>query len=212
MTPEAAAKYKRKLGEYLPAVSVDAVFDFMVENAVQFRITRERTSKLGDYRWPRTDHPYHEISINGDLNPQYFLLVLLHEMGHLSAWLRYRNKIQPHGHEWQEEYRQHIIVHLELGAFDAEPAKLLKSYVRRIPLNHATGNKIEELLRRLQPDFQEEELLLLNDLEAGARFVLKSHPDQVFVAQEKRRTRWKCRSEKDGQMYLVNGAAPVIKL
>lgn len=212
MTPQAAARYKEKLAEYIPSASVESIFDFMVRYAVQFRITRQRSSKLGDYRWPRPTHEYHEISINGDLEKEFFLWVLLHEMGHLTCWLKYKNSVQGHGHEWQNEYREHIIRHYNLGAFSQQVMPLVAKYVKKIPLNHAIGNQIEDHFRRQQSDFIEEDLLLLNDLQPGQRFVLKSHPDRVFVAQEKRRTRWKCRSEADGAVYLVNGSAPVVLL
>lgn len=211
MTPEAAAKYKAKLGEYLPEASVEPVFDFMTANAVQLRITRERLSKLGDYHMPHPGHPYHEISINGDLDPQYFLWVLLHEMAHLDAWLEYRTSIQPHGHEWQEHYRRLIRQHLELGAFMPEAAELIRSYIRRIPLNHATGNKIELMFRQSADDGMIP-ILVLNDLAAGDKFVLKNRPDMMFAALERRRTRWKCRNEKTGQLFTVSGTAEVIKI
>lgn len=211
MTPEAAARYKAKLGEYLPEVSVEPVFDFMTTHAVQLRITRERLSKLGDYHMPHPGHQYHEISINGDLEPQYFLWVLLHEMAHLTAWLEYRQTIQPHGHEWQEHYRRLIRLHLELGAFAPEAAQLIGSYIRRIPLNHATGGRIELMLRQSGHDAMEP-ILVLNNLEEGDKFVLRNYPDRLFTAIEKRRTRWKCRDERTGQFFTVSGTAEVLKM
>ena len=66
-------RYRRILANHLPAGAVDWVYDYLNLHKVHFHITQERRSKLGDYRWPQSaggrDHPFHEISVNGDLGP-----------------------------------------------------------------------------------------------------------------------------------------------
>ena len=82
-------KYRRILGNHLPPEAVAPIYDYLNRHRVHFHITRQRSSKLGDYRWPQKDHDYHEISINGDLNAYLFLWVFLHEAAHLETHLKH---------------------------------------------------------------------------------------------------------------------------
>lgn len=200
--------YKQTLGRYLPHEAVDSVFNFMEHHRVQLHITKQRKSKLGDYRWPQPRHPYHEISINGDLNRYLFLWVLLHEMAHLNCHIRYNNQAKPHGHEWQEEYRQLILAYV--NCFPTETTDIIKQYCRSIPLHHPLLTQIESSLRRYNPGYsQEEERLTLDDLMPGMEFCIAGQSQMRFVANEKRRTRWKCKNLIDGKEYLVRGSAEV---
>ena len=209
MNEQQVTQYKSQLGRYLPQASIDPIFEFMDANCVQFHITRERRSKLGDYRCPQLNHNYHEISINGNLNPYYFLLVLLHEMAHLNTYLHYHNRVAPHGHEWQEHYRQLLAQYIQYNAFPADVTQLLLKYIRRIPLSRTIGSKIEVTLRHYNPDYQPSTSLTLNDLKPGDTFCLCNRPDQEFIALEHRRTRWKCQDTKSLNLYLVAGTAEV---
>lgn len=207
MTPE--EKYRHILSNHLPAAAVDWVYDYLYRYKVHFHITRERMSKLGDYHRPSPDHNFHEISVNGDLNPYFFLWVFLHEAAHLETHLKYRTA-QPHGHEWQEEYRQLLILNTDLFPYELQP--LLKKYTRRIPLSHPVAKQIENLLHHYDADYNPDDRpLTLDDLHPGDRFSLKNRPQQQFEALERRRTRWLCRELRTHRQYLVNGAAQIIK-
>ena len=200
--------YKRSLAKYLPAAAVDSVFNYLAQHSVHLHITRERYSKLGDYRWPRQGHPFHEISVNGNLNPYHFLLVLLHEMAHLDTWLQYKNSIQPHAHEWQANYAR--LINLYLPLFPTDVSVLLQRYTACIPLSRTIEKQIDAQLRHYNPDYTPSQDITLNDLTPGTRFLIASRPDHHFVAAEKRRTRWICRCLEDGRQYLVSGTAQVV--
>ena len=202
-------RYRKILSNHLPAEAVDWVYNYLNLHKVHFHITRERMSKLGDYRRPRPDHTFHEISVNGDLNPWFFLWVFLHEAAHLETYLKYSShlSLSPHGHEWQEEYRQLLITHADL--FPVEVQGLLKRYTRRIPLSHPVGKEIEAALHRHDADYDPDSLVL-DQLQGGVRFRLKRKPDLLFEVLEKRRTRWLCKELTNGRQYLVNGSSEVI--
>jgi hypothetical protein len=193
---------------------VDRVYDYLFRHKVHFHITLERRTKLGDYRRPSPDHNFHEISINGDLNPYFFLWVFLHEAAHLETYLKYTALSSPptpspHGHEWQEEYRQLLLVNADL--FPDELQLLLKRYTRRIPLSHPVAKQIEALLHHYDADYDPADRpLTLDDLRPGDRFSLKNRPQQQFEALERRRTRWLCREIPSGRQYLVAGSAQII--
>ena len=199
--------FKKGLAKYVPAHAVDPLFDFMAQHNVHLHITRERHSKLGDYRWPQRNRQYHEISVNGNLNPYHFLLVLLHEMAHLDTWLQYKTAIQPHGHEWQNNYARRINQYLTL--FPDDITALLQRYTARIPLSRTVAKQIDAQLRHYDPDYSPSADLTLNDLAPGTRFHVTSRPNHHFQAIEKRRTRWICLNLADGKKYLVSGTAVV---
>lgn len=203
----AEAEYKQILGRYMPPAAVAPVYDFMQQHRVQFHITRERRSKLGDYRWPQASHPGHEISVNGNLNQYLFLLVLLHEMGHLNTYVRYGNGVQPHGHEWQEEYRLLLASFAE--CFPSEVRPVLKQYIQHIPLNRALGRQLEVVLHHYDPDYTSTPNPTLDQLAPGACFRLVQKPQLQLRALERRRTRWVCEELTSGLRYLVSGSAEV---
>ena len=200
--------FKKGLAKYVPAEAVNPLFDFMAEHKVHLHITRERYSKLGDFRWPQPQHRYHEISINGNLNKYHFLMVLLHEMAHLNTWLQHGNTIQPHGHEWQAAYAALIMQYRSLFPVEMQP--LLTSYAARIPLCRTLDKQIDAQLRRYDDGYNPATDITLNSLAPGTHFHIASRPDHHFQALEKRRTRWICRCLEDGRQYLVSGTAQVV--
>ena len=209
MEQSAIDSYKQSLGRYVPVAAVDRVFGFMDRYCVHLHITRERQSKLGDYRWPQPPrHPYQEISVNGNLNMYFFLWVLLHEMAHLNTHQRYGTNVQPHGHEWQEEYRQLLLAYAD--CFPQDVVVLLRKYCRHIPLSHHIGSQIESLFRHYDEGYEPSADITLDMLQPGTRFRVKAKPQRLFVAVEKRRTRWICKDVATGMQYLVYGAAVVI--
>lgn len=208
-----AERYRAILRNHLPAQAVDWVYNYLDKHRVHFHITRGRRSKLGDYRWPHRGHDYHEISINGDLNPYLFFWVFLHEAAHLETHLKF-SRVSPHGHEWQEEYACLLSAHCTL--FPPEVQPLLARLVRRIPLSRTLLRQVEEGLHRYDPDYRPEEHLTLDHLfaenqnDTGIRFRLKERPDIFFESIERRRTRWLCRDTATGRQYTVAGTAKII--
>lgn len=202
------------MGNHLPPEAVEWVYGYLERHKVHFHITRGRRSKLGDYRWPQPRHPFHEISVNGDLPKGLFLWVLLHEVAHLETHLRYdcggRPSVAAHGHEWQAEYARLLSDRLHLFPPEARP--LIARYASRIPLARSLGVAIEDALRREGIPAGAPEPLRLDGLGPGQRFRLKSNPSLTFVSVERRRTRWLCREVSTGRDYSVSGHAEVERL
>ena len=182
------------------------VYNYLNHYRVHFHVTRERRTKYGDYRWPQQRHPFHEMSVNGDLNPYLFLMVFLHEAAHLETHLKY-TAVQPHGHEWQAEYARLLVE--RLSDFPDEVRPLVSRYASRIPLSRTLSHRIEDMLHRYDADAQDEPAVRLDDLPAGSSFRLKKRPAILFVSVERRRTRWLCRDVATGRMYTVAGGAEV---
>lgn len=203
-----AEQYRTTLARYLPSSAVEPIFNYLNANSVHFHITRQRTSKLGDYRMPQPRHNYNEISVNGDLSPHFFLIVLLHEMAHLETFKAYGRTVQAHGHEWQQQYRNLLIQYFNDGHFPPVVYPLFKKYISRIPLNRAAGEELERQLRQIDNPTASE--ILLKDLPVDTLFRLKNKPELVFKVVEKRRTRYRCVEQTTKMAYLVSGNAPII--
>lgn len=203
-----ATRYKQLLRLYLPATAVEGVYDYLNHHGVHLHITRERHTKLGDYRWPQRGLACHKISVNGNLGPYMFLLVLLHEMAHLDTRLQYEGRVSPHGHEWQRNYALRLKEYRD--SFPPESRELLDRYAQTIPLVRRTGEAFEQVLKRYNPDYTPEQETTLDDLPAGSCFVLVGQPKLHYRSLEHRRTRWLCQCLDDGRQYLIRGAAPVM--
>ena len=205
MSPE---EYKRILSDYLPKGAVEPVYAFLNRYSVHLHITRRRSSKLGDYRWPQQRHNYHEISVNGDMNRYQFLMVLLHEMAHLNTHQRHGHEVQPHGHEWQEQYRLQLNEYI--ACFPPDLAALITQYTAHIPLSRTIEKKIDAQLRHYDSDYNPSDNITLDQLEPGTLFRIAEKPEKLFRSVERRRTRWICIALDDQKKYLVSGSARVI--
>ncbi len=207
MKTSSVTVYKQILSRYLPVDAVEPVYNLFNRHAVAFHITRERHSKLGDYRWPQPNHPNHEISVNGNLGPYRFLVVLLHEVAHLDTHLQYGTSVSAHGREWQHNYASRLREFRH--CFPPESQHLLDNYTCRIPLYRAFGEQFEKMLKCYDPGYNPASELCLDDLSEGSLFVLANRPNMVFVALKRFRTRWLCRLESNGHTYYVRGTSPV---
>ena len=198
------------LADYLPAKAVEPIYDYIKRNRVLFNIKDKRSSKLGDYRMPGPGHLNHQISINYDLSPHMFLLVTLHEMAHLNTFLKYGRRVQPHGHEWQTEYRALMVEYVGAGCFPQESVPYFAKYLKQIPLSRTAGNALERFLHEY--DCPEEALstVRVRDLKVGDCFVLKERPGMMFRNEGRQRTRYRCTELETGRTYSISADAEVI--
>ncbi|MCK5366987.1 MAG: SprT-like domain-containing protein, partial [Cyclobacteriaceae bacterium] len=100
---------KKKLYQILqnqvPENAVHYCLDLWETIPFNFKVTRKRNSKLGDYRFDQRNGS-HSISVNFDLNQYSFLITYIHELAHLLTTERFGRKSQPHGKEWKSNFRE----------------------------------------------------------------------------------------------------------
>jgi len=177
----------KALEQFLPEGSFEDVAWYLKEYKVHLTITKERKSILGNYR-NKGFFKNHRISINGNLNKFSFLITLLHELAHLTAFEKYGHRISPHGSEWKAEYRKILMQFIPKKIFPPDIEVLLMQ-----ALNNPGASTCAEphLTRGLKKyDIKKENHFLVEELPAGAIFKIRG--GGIFRKGERVRKRFKC--------------------
>ena len=195
-------KYKTILEKYLPGNAVDIIYDWLRKYNIHLKVSRTRSSKLGDYRPPQRGKG-HQISINYDLNQYAFLITLVHEIAHLVVFENYRNRVKAHGKEWKDAYRELMQPFLEIDIFPEDIDAALRSYLAR---SYASSGSDLNLSRVLQ-NYDEVQGLTLEMLDEGSTFKLPN--GKTFKKGPRVRKRYRCLNVDNNRIYLVNPLAKV---
>ena len=197
-------QYKSVLLKYLPEQSVHTIATWVRTYNFDLKITNSRSTKLGDYRSP-FQGKRHKITVNHNLNRYAFLITLVHEVAHLTAFEKHKHNIKPHGEEWKQEYKRlmHPFLHESILPNDVQLA--LKNYL----INPAASSCADEnLLRTLKKyDKPNEKLVHLEDL--PIRTIFKIPPERYFEKGEQLRKRYKCIELATKRIYLFSPVAEV---
>lgn len=203
---EKKAAFMRILSRYMVKEALEWSAEFILAHSVKMKITSVRSTKLGDYRHPFGDKG-HQITINHDLNPVAFLVTFVHEAAHLTTWNTYKNRVQPHGPEWQKEFARLILEVINLGAFPQEIVHHFLSKGNSLAASSCSDAELNRLLRKFDPP---KGTHLLEELEPNA--VFRFGKTDVYRKGEKLRTRFKCLHLEKNRWYLVSGLAEVIRI
>lgn len=192
------------LTEHLPLEAVPIIKQWLQDAPCEFRVTKRRTSKYGDYR-----HPYkekgHRISINGDLNPYAFLITTVHEFAHLKTWQEHKNKVKPHGVAWKSNFKMLMEPFLLLNCFPAEIKSAVIKYMEN-PLASSCSDL--DLFRALHQNTSlKEGSVLLETIPEKTIFSIPS--GRRFKKGEKLRKRYRCVEQSTGRVYLFSPLAEV---
>jgi len=194
------------LRKYIPEYAVPQIAMWIIEFDFKLKITKERSSKLGDYT-PPYNGLNHTITINHNLNQYSFLVTLVHEVAHLVTFNRYRNSVLPHGEEWKQSFRELMqpflsTEHLPLDVFYA---------LRKYLLNPAAASCSDATLMRTLKLYDDKtetgHLILLEHLPYRTHFLYNG--DRVFEKGEKLRKRFRCKEISTGSVYLFSPLAEV---
>ena len=193
-----------QLSSYLPEGSFADVAAYLTEYKVHLTVTRERRSVLGDYRNTQSNKN-HRISVNGNLNKYAFLITLLHELGHLLAYEKYGNRIQPHGGQWKNEFGKILARFITRKIFPPDiEAWLIQS------LGNAAASSCAEdgLLRVLKKyDSRKPGIYFIEELPPDSVFKVKG--GKIFTRGNKVRKRFLCKEISSGKLFLFSPVAEV---
>jgi SprT protein len=199
---------EEKLARYLPEGSESIIADWIRRTNCEFRITRARKSKFGDYR-----HPFqgarHKISVNHNLNKYAFLITTVHEFAHLKTWLTFGNRVRPHGPEWKAAFQQLLTPFLEKETFPAELALVIQNYLRNPSASSCTDLTLFRALSAYddKPNTNGLQFIHLEKLAEGQYF--QTRDGRKFQKQRRMRVRYRCEELKTNRTYLFSPIAEV---
>jgi len=180
--PEPAQAYCLALWKYAP---------------FELKLTRNRQSKVGDFTSRR--HQAHvRITLNHDLNPYLFLITYVHEVAHHHTHLKHGNRVDPHGDEWKESFKDLLIPILQESVFPDEILHLLRLHMVNPKASSFADAELTKALRRYDPG--NESQLVLSDIPEGCLFKFQG---RFFKKGKLRRTRVLCLELKTKRQYLI---------
>ena len=195
---------KSVLNKYIPETAVDTIANWVYVFDFKLKIKKSRASKYGDYR-PPFKGQNHQITINHDLNKYAFLITLVHEIAHLSAWKKHGNNIQSHGKEWKHEYRILLNPFLNETVFPTDIIAALKAYMHDPAASVCNDRGLFKILNKYNE--KQDDLHLLEDLPLMAIF--ETTGNEKFIKQKKIRTRYLCTKISTREEYLFHGLSQV---
>ncbi|HTA82149.1 MAG TPA: SprT-like domain-containing protein [Bacteroidia bacterium] len=195
---------KSVLLKYIPETAVDIIAGWIYSFDFKLKIKKARASKYGDYM-PPVKGKNHQITINHDLNKYAFLITLIHEIAHLSAWKKFGNNIASHGKEWKQEYRVLLHPFLNETVFPADIIASLKAYMIDPAASVCNDTKLFRVLNKYNTT--QTDLHLLEDLPLMS--VFETTGNEKFIKQKKYRTRYLCTKISTKEEYLFHGLAQV---
>ena len=197
------------LKRYFPEAAVVRVGEMFTQRRFKLHFKRPRSSKLGDFRPPRTPNGICSITLNLDLNPYQMLITYVHEVAHYDVYQQYGSRrVQPHGPEWQSCFVALLQPFLTETVFPQDVLAALQKHLRHIKASSTADLNLQRVLQRYDP--VHEDSTTLENLPNGTRFALKN--GLVFKKGEKQRTRYKCYCENNGKWYYVSALAAVTSL
>lgn len=197
-------KHKQILSQYFPQETLGQVCSMLEKYAVQLKITRERVSKLGDYRPPSATQG-HRITINGNMGKYMLYLVFLHEMAHLFIWNKYKKSVSPHGSQWKQEFGSMIRHAIYQGYLPESLIKPLETFAVNVKATFAGDAQLWKALKALDDKYAQE--ITVEDILVDTFFVAAN--GQLFRKEGKLRTRYRCFCLNNQRRYLFHPMAVV---
>ena len=188
------------LEKYLPPSALPVLKKWFGQYEIHIKITRERSSKLGDYR--KVGENQFVITINHNLQPELFFFVFTHELAHLFAFETYgRRSISPHGKEWKQTFREMLVSSIDIYSIEVQP--LILSYAISPKANFAAST---DLKKHFYPEVLKDDEVFVEDLQIGEIFFFK---ESKYKMETRRRKNFLCSKVSSGQHYIFR---PLIKV
>ncbi|AZA52777.1 SprT-like domain-containing protein [Chryseobacterium sp. G0201] len=191
----------QSLEKYLPANTLQYLKNWFLDYYIHIKITRNRNSKLGDYR--KLPDNSHEITINSTLPPQLFFFVLTHELAHLIAFEKYGRRISPHGNEWKETFRLMLLESVDVYEENLRPiiAKFSKS-------PKANFMASPDLVKYFHIEKQDDTLQFIEELQKGDYFI---YGNEKYLLEGLIKKNYLCKNLATGRKYSFKPLARVEK-
>ena len=196
--------FSKQLSKYIPSEAAPIISQWINDTSCRFKVTKSRSSKLGDYRAPYRGNP-HQITVNHDLNPYAFLLTTVHEFAHLKTYQDFNNRVKPHGEEWKNSFKSLIQPFLKLNIFPTEVVVAINNYMNNPAASSCTDLNFFRILKKY--DTNPNTVIHVEQLPEQSIFQLKN--GRTFQKMEKLRKRYKCLELSTQKIYLFHPIAEV---
>ena len=190
--------------KYVPQEFASFCADLLVQYKVDLKVKRPRNTKSGDYRPPVQGRKKHEVTVNSDLNPYYFLLVYIHEMAHVKTWEDFGRKAEPHGEEWKRIFKEMAQPVLMSGLLSPDLQSALTKFFIKTPATFLSDTHLISVLRKYDKG---DEIITLDAIPTGATFKLNN--GLCLVKEARLRTWYLCKEVSTGRKFRVKGNAEV---
>lgn len=184
----------------VPDDSLDYCVQLWEEAPFYFKMSRARSTKLGDYRFdPRADT--HQVTVNVDLNPYQFLITYVHEVAHRRVH-ESKRRLKPHGPHWKNEFKRLLLPVMNDRVFPDEVLRPLAKHIK----NPKASTANDPVLFSVLSQYNKNVGTRLMELAVGDQFELKS---RSFELLEKKRTRALCLDLENKKRYLIPMVAEI---
>ncbi len=190
------------LEQYLPENTFPFLKKWFSDYYIHIKITRNRNSKLGDYR--RLPDNSHQITVNSTLDKQLFFFVLTHELAHLIAFEKFNFRISAHGKEWKNTFTEMLLESLNIYSDDLKP--IIFKFSKNPKANFMAS---PDLVRYFHIDNSEDNLVFVEDLSINDEFLYKGDNYKLL---EKKKKLYLCIHLKNSKKYLFRALAKVEKI
>ncbi|RZL34509.1 MAG: sprT domain-containing protein [Pedobacter sp.] len=170
----------------------------------EFKISKNRATKLGDYRHPFKGNG-HKISVNNDLNQYAFLVTTVHEFAHLLTYNDHKNKVKPHGTEWKNNFKRMMKPFFELNIFPTDIHHTITNYLDNPAASSCTDLTLARALKKYDTNVS---TTRIEEIPVNAVFALKD--GRKFKKGERVRKRYRCLCLDNGNIYLFKPLAEVL--
>lgn len=191
----------QSLEKYLPQNTLQYLNIWFADYYIHIKITRNRNSKLGDYR--KLPDNSHEITINSTLVPELFFFVLTHELAHLIAFERYGRRISPHGNEWKETFRQMLLQSIDV--YDENLKPIIVKFSQSPKANFMAS---PDLVKYFHIEKQDDALVFIENLQKGDFFIYRN---EKYLLEGLIKKNYLCKNLATGRKYSFKPLARVEK-
>lgn len=193
---------KNILGKYIPEQAVEPVFELIKNFGVHLKIVDERVTRHGDYR--RLPGGGHQITVNTNLNSYRFLITLIHEIAHLVAFVKFGNRIKPHGKEWKYTFQNLMLPFIRSEIFPKQLLPVIANHFKNPKASSDTDAQLSLALKQFDPPNDKSYIF---EIPRGSLF--KLYNGKVFQKGERRIKRYECVETATGKVYLFQPNAEV---
>lgn len=186
--------------KYIPEKAIPLMSYLIEEYKINLKIVNQRQTKHGDFRTFTNGRT--QITVNNNLNPQQFLLTLVHEIAHHVTYKKF-GRVQPHGKEWKTIFQHLMLPFLQPEIYPKEVLPYLANYLKN---PKASTDSDVNLSLALKGGVAEEGKTFIFELPFGSLFEYKN---VIYKRQNLRRTRYECLNLSNKRVYLFSKHAEV---